>query len=294
VRFLLVLAVLAVCTEVQSQPPSPGVREASQPKQSQAESAKAQAETSKRGTEQSPLIVKVLPPEEDKNKAADDAKDRKDKSSLDRRAVDIAGDLRDFTGALVVVAIFQFLAMGIQAWYLYKQGRHLKQSSDLAREEFLATQRAFVFGQGFSVAPNIDDDDRVIEYVVTVTWQNVGRTPATDVRSWIDSKAFAVTDKTEPVFIKTNPGVSTVLGPGSKSQSGLTIPLAIALGIWEHKLKAFVWSRAEYRDIIDPKIVHHHEQCASVTVIHEPSTAHPPDGPPYLMFIAHGPQNSTS
>jgi hypothetical protein len=143
VRAILLTVALLLCTAAagQSQEPIPSQGKAGQPEQTQSKNADDKANTSDRGTEQWPLIIRMLRSPEDKEQAEQDAKDRNVKTTLDRRLVDFTGDLAEFTRWLVVVAILQFIAMGVQAWYLYKQGRHLEKSSDLARAEFVSTQR---------------------------------------------------------------------------------------------------------------------------------------------------------
>jgi len=62
---------------------------------------------------------------------------------------------------------------------------------------------------------------------------------------------------------------------------------------WGRQIEIFVWARVEYRDIFDPITVHHHEQCARIELIHEPSVAPPEKHPSYVQLQVYGPQNST-
>jgi hypothetical protein len=71
------------------------------------------------------------------------------------------------------------------------------------------------------------------------------------------------------------------------------IPLEAILQNWRHQTEIWVWSRVEYRDIFHGDILHHHEQCARVEMIHEPSAIPPEDHPSSVQFIVYGPQNTT-
>src|ERR1019366_2960688 len=118
-----------------------------------------------------------------------------------------------------------------------------------------------------------------------VKGENVGTPPATDVQSWIDVQTFPIIDNREPVFVKSaDHGSSTVFGPHAKGQSAFrTIPITTMIECWNKKTAIFIWGRVEYRDIFDLVTVHHHEQCARMELIHEPSVAPPKDHPPYVQ-----------
>jgi hypothetical protein len=72
----------------------------------------------------------------------------------------------------------------------------------------------------------------------------------------------------------------------------MTIPIDDLIGKWNWETEIFVWSRIEYTDIFDPGLIHYHEQCARVDVIHDPSEVPPQGHPSYLNFLVYGPQNS--
>lgn len=93
------LAVALVCLSAQSQQPS---RESSKDKQRHTGPAQKQGAPDERGTEKSPVVVKVLPTPDDKEKAEQDRKEREEKAALDRRLVDLTGDLARYTDSLAV------------------------------------------------------------------------------------------------------------------------------------------------------------------------------------------------
>jgi len=90
------------------QQPGPGSRKVSKPEQQQSPSSQQTAATDQRGTEQSPLVVKTIPPLKTQEEATQEAKDRNDKSANDRHVVWL-------TGALVLIGFLQFLVYAYQA-----------------------------------------------------------------------------------------------------------------------------------------------------------------------------------
>jgi hypothetical protein len=88
-------------------------REGSQT-QSQPKEAQQAPTADQRGTDQVPVVVKVIPPKETEEKAARDTKDREEKMELDRKLVQFNGDLAYYTKVLVWVAGLQFLALIVQ------------------------------------------------------------------------------------------------------------------------------------------------------------------------------------
>lgn len=87
-----------------------------------------------RGTEQSPVIVKILPAEESEEKTAADAHREDEKTKNDRQLTLFTARLFWATVALSVIALFQLFVFG---W----QGIQLKRTVNLGREEFNATHR---------------------------------------------------------------------------------------------------------------------------------------------------------
>ncbi|WP_172203132.1 hypothetical protein [Niveibacterium sp. COAC-50] len=171
-----------------------------------------------------------------------------------------------------------------------------QRSADISAQALSSSQRAFVFWKGFSCGPHICDD-KIKEYVVFAQVENVGPTPALDVCMTIRSQVVRGAAPQPPVFTP-DPGflnASTVLGPRASGQSGyMPISIADLADCWERRAEIYVWSYLQYRDIFDPDKIHHHEQCAKIHLIHEPSTPPPEGHPPYLQFGVHGSQNSAS
>jgi hypothetical protein len=126
-------------------------REGSQTQSQPAEAQQAPT-TDQRGTDQVPVVVKVIPTKETEEKATQDTNDREEKIELDRKLVQFNSDLAYYTKVLVWVAGLQFLALIIQAVvFVFTLGATRKaadaadKSADVAKDTLIATQRPWVF-----------------------------------------------------------------------------------------------------------------------------------------------------
>lgn len=115
--FTLIALSLVSSAIAESQRPAPRGGERSQP-QSQPKQTQQTAAPDQRGTEQSPLTVKVIPTPKSTEETARDAKERDEKLELDRKLVELNGDLTYWTKILGIVAGLQFVALFIQAVFL--------------------------------------------------------------------------------------------------------------------------------------------------------------------------------
>ena len=160
--------------------------------------------------------------------------------------------------------------------------------------------RAFVFAKGFSSRINLEEDEpgnfRVGQYLFFFSIENVGLTPAQDLRCYFSTEALPKNEDVEPSFTPSGNSVSIVLGPRSESRSGyITIEVDELVRCWCNEIEIYIWSRIEYRDFSAPEILRHHEQCARLQFIHDPSEIpRSKDHPSYVMFNMYGPQNTSS
>jgi hypothetical protein len=176
-----------------------------------------------------------------------------------------------------------------------RAARAAEQSVVISEKSLSAAQRAFVFWKGYNSVPHIFDN-ALKEYVINAEVENVGATPATDVRLTCNVQLQRGAAPQIPTFTgDIGKSVSIVLGPRSVVRSQY-IPVSVQdlFECWERRAKIFVWMRLEYRDIFDSNVIHHHEQCAEINLIHDPRTLPPQGHPPYLQFSPIGEQNSSS
>jgi hypothetical protein len=162
--------------------------------------SKQTSQTDKRGTDESPLIVKPLIPAKTPEETARDAEERKEKSSNDRHIVYL-------TGALVAIAFLQFLVYAYQAKKLRETVESAgEQSKDMKRHigeaersanamEKIATvidsgnvaiMRAYV--SVVTGSANYQDRQEGIKFEGKPLLVNTGSTPARNVRIRIGAR----------------------------------------------------------------------------------------------------------
>jgi hypothetical protein len=278
---LIVVAIFSVLVSfAQSQPLSPSPITSTKSLEPIFNQSNQTTTQSQNGTEQQPLIVKILPDAKSKAEVEYEIYERQKKSTNEGR----------LTWATIWLAIVTtFLA--VFTAYLWDATRKLVRSAEETAKRQL---RAFIFGKGFNYAPHIRDKT-IREYVFWVTWENVGLTPGLEVCNWIEVKTLPANEEQQIVFAPSNERMPTVMGPRATVQTGfITVPLKTMMQRWSGEINIFVWSRVEYRDIFDANTIHHHEQCASVELIHDPSDVPPEGHPPYVTFVIRGAQNSTA
>jgi Sec-independent protein translocase protein TatA len=119
--FLLLLIFAA------SQGPSPAPTKAGDVPQPNSSAPSQAANSDQRGTEQSPLVIKLLPTDKTKQESEEDAQDRQEKASSDWWIVCL-------TGILALVAFLQLLVFGYQA-------KKLRETVESAKDQSSAMER---------------------------------------------------------------------------------------------------------------------------------------------------------
>jgi hypothetical protein len=186
--------------------------------------------------------------------------------------------------------------IGLFTWTLWQSTNKLWKSSETTAKNQL---RAFVFAKGFDQGIHTVDgpngQQRIKEFVFFSKIENVGLTPATDLRSWIKYQALPMLENKEPHFEWTETGATTPLGPHGTGQTRFCpIPIETMIEVWENRTEVYVATRIEYRDIFNPSIIHHHEQCARVELIYPPTEIRPRDHPAAAQMLVYGPQNTVA
>ena len=131
------------------------------------------------GTEQSPLIVKTINTPKTKTEAEQERKDHEEKSAHDYLLV-------RYTGILAGVAILQFLALAIQAYYLNRGFQATKLAADAATDgvtvqktAMISTLRAFLFVDHFDFHSALDPVSKLPQQLkIRARFMNSGSTPA--------------------------------------------------------------------------------------------------------------------
>jgi hypothetical protein len=144
------------------------------PDTKQTQGTQQPAATDLRGTTQSPAIIKILPPDDAEDKAKQETKDRAAKDQLDWNTIKLGI-------AAVTVALLQFVAIGIQSWFLWRTVRVSETAAKVAQdsaEAVVSQLRAYIFAEHVKL---IDFDSNPL---VQIVFKNSGQSPAFDVDVW--------------------------------------------------------------------------------------------------------------
>lgn len=199
-------------------------------------------------------------------------------------------------GTLCIAAFTVVLAFA--TGFLYSATRDLVKGAEKVSQTQL---RAFVIAKGFSQAANLHPDNNgqlcVREWVFWFDIENVGLTPGTGLKAWIKHQVLSVSKDQEPHFEWIGEANTGVIGPrGTGKSSYYPIPLATMIDLWERRVEVYLGARVEYRDVFNPSVVHHHEQCVMLDLVRHPADVERgPDAEknlPRVVMRIYGPQNT--
>ena len=193
----------------------------SQEPHSKATSTKKGSKNDNRGTAASPLVIEMIPTEDTKKEAAENAQERKEKLQLDRNLVEFTKDLRNLTGVLAIIGLLQLVVFGLQA-------RRLRQTVEVTKEAAEALpliERAYVFLEEVDEANGGDTITTIrnaagnqvstVGLRVKFTFRNHGKTPA--MLSDIFGETKLCNDITEAKLARGTP-----ISPGQVIGAGKT------------------------------------------------------------------------
>ncbi|WP_036289753.1 hypothetical protein [Methylosinus sp. PW1] len=191
---LLLIALLSSVGPALAKKAGPSPAPLPQPVPEQAKAANDDARADHRGSEDRPAIVKILPPDDAKEKAKQEADDRAAKSQLEFYTVWISG-------ASVFVALLQLVGILLQAFFLWKTIRLTRQSAEAATasanaatasanallaiergvlSERIAEQKAMKLFEPYELYPNSPAMWPLeVEFHVSLAFANTGRTEVT-------------------------------------------------------------------------------------------------------------------
>jgi hypothetical protein len=227
-----------------------------------------------RGTDQSPFIVKVLPPEKTQTIAADDQKKRdEDRINTER--------LTDFTRDLVIVGALQFVAISIQAIFLWLAFGAAKNSADaardqvaLSREALITTERAFIYCERIHAIWTADKETELVtKWTFQPVWKNSGKTPTKravhKVSSWVGIDAGDIPPDFD--FSNTDNASPTMIGPDATMHGRvLDLDVKTLQKIRTSEAHAYIWGWIDYNDIFAKTQRHRTEVCVEIQVTGNP------------------------
>jgi hypothetical protein len=276
----LAVMLVALCVPVtaalaQSHSGEHGKRPQEQPAQTQQTTP-----DDKRGTEQSPLIVKMVPAQKDQNDTKREDQERSQKEELDRQLVDFNGQLAKYTLWLVIVAILQFAVLGIQAlvlgWTLRATNRALR-----------ITERAFVFLNEFNPGWALNIGNWHLQnFIIRPQWRNSGTTPTRNGKIKVGWEYFDnLTIPADFQYPYEGPSSPMFLGPqGTEWSAPVKIDDHVATKAAAATTHIFIYGRIDYEDVF--RAPHFSEWCYRLIIERMGSDIH-------TQFVAFGPHNRT-
>lgn len=100
-----------------------------------------QATQDNRGTPELPLSIKIVSTDKTSEQSKQEEADRTEKRSLEDKTIKLTEQIKDFTGALVLVGIVQAFIFAFQLIIFGKQATRLRETVNLSRQEFISTHR---------------------------------------------------------------------------------------------------------------------------------------------------------
>ncbi|MGH6848084.1 MAG: hypothetical protein ACREC0_11800 [Methylocella sp.] len=160
--------------QAQSQEPTPSPGEMGQPEQAHPGGAEDHAAADQQNTKPQPIIVNVLPTPKTEPEAAEERREREEKTELDRRLVDLTNDVAIFTGGLFAATIVLSLFTAALWW---STRRLVKGAEETAKRQL----RAYVLVASAKLdLPKPDTKE------AHMSFKNFGQTPAYNLRIWIN------------------------------------------------------------------------------------------------------------
>ncbi len=171
-RWVVALLLLSgVAFAQSSEPPASGEPPSAQ--------ATQQPATDQRGTEQSPLSVKIIPADDADKKAAAEKHEREDKSQIERKLAFETQRVADYT---LWIAAFTFLVVIVTGFLGYATWSAAK-AARAAAEHIPRVERAYLF-----VGPD-DISAFAAETIVKLGIKNHGKTPAMSKSLYVGLRA---------------------------------------------------------------------------------------------------------
>ncbi len=150
---------------------------AESPNKPEKDSTKTQHDTSNnhRGSDQLPLVVKIIQTEKNKMEADNEAKEKEEKKLNDRRII-------RFNGFLIVIASLQLIVFAWQAHRLRQSVTATKEAANAAKrstESLSRVERAYILIKGisFNLTPGLATSPHFCAGGI-VSLYNAGKTPA--------------------------------------------------------------------------------------------------------------------
>ena len=262
-----------------------------------------------RGTEQSPLVVKINPPPKTDAEREDEARERervahseRQKEKSDADLIKYTAELAFFTSGLfyaTAALVIATLGLGVAAFFQSRDTKasvaEAKRAADIAESSLVRLQRAFVFPKDFSVNWHwyLDDENR-LWWGIRPIYENGGSSATVDLTTNMN---FALRNSPLPpnfAFPLAEHTYNALIGPKSTILGGqIAIDGTDLLALQDGTKHFYFWGLLRYNDIFDGTGEHVTTFCRYITnVVGNPSKRVSEQNPVRLFFAMHDVYNS--
>jgi hypothetical protein len=244
IELVIITLLSVVSVNAQSQGPTPGPTVGGNPPQIHTPDKQQPPEADKRGTEQSPLVVKTINPPKTQAEIDQKRKEHEEKTAVDRSLVRYTGILAIFTA---ILAFFTIILAGISYW----QGR-------LTKRALTSTQRAFVFLKDIDINPVRGSREVVVQWKFSPRLENSGNTPTKNMFVSINCDIFEDKLTDDHHFAYTvQKDMPIMIGPKAEVWSK---PFYVYMTEIEKVYRGighlYIWGMAEYNDVFNKRQRH--------------------------------------
>jgi len=243
--WIIILTCLCVIVaNAQSNRPIPSPRIKGNPPQIHPSDNQQKAESDKRGTEQSPLVVKTINPPNSETEAKQEREQRNEQSSQNRWLV-------KFTGGLFIATILLF---GVAIW----QGWHLKRSVDSLQ----TTQRAYVSIK--ELIHTVKPAEGFGEIIIVL--ENTGETPVRKMICNFNHRCFPEDIPSGFDYPDTDPPVYGTIGRKTTLDARVRMPFTAFEDARTKKQRFYIYGWIDYYDVFPNTPRHRAEFCYEVMI----------------------------
>lgn len=292
-RLLAIFLLLLGATAQAQQSP-----QSARPTQTKSTTIKNQSIHDQRGTDQFPLAVKIIPTQQSQSEIEQDRNQKLQQAANEQQ-------LTVFTGLLVLVGFLQFVAISVQAvflWLAFRVGKDAAnaatRSATAAENAIVKLERAFVAVGGFPWLWHHDTDrSGKFWYSIHPLIENRGNTPTKDMRIVVNS---ALRDSELPDNFEfpysSEPGPSFIPPNGNMSGGERILLDDDLLAVQRGEKFFYIWGKIEYRDIFDGTPTHTTLFCTQISKVLgnplDPTTPHDPKATSVEIHFRFFPKNS--
>jgi hypothetical protein len=302
---LTFLAAFASDSRGQSQRGTPQAKA----KQPEAPVSQPKGSEDQRGTEQSPLVVKVAPTPKTGAEREDEAKERERVAQADRQKEKSDADLVKYTSELALFTkglfyataalVVATLGLGVAAFFQSRDTRasvaEAKRAADIAEASLVKLQRAFIFPRDFLINWHWHfDDENKYWWGIRPIYENGGSSATADLTTNLN---YELRDSPLPAdftFPLAESTFNALVGPKSTILGGqIAIEGADLLAIQKGTKHLYFWGILRYNDIFENTGEHITTFCRYITnVVGDPLQRPTEENPVRFFFAMHDIYNS--